>query len=271
VNPQTDLDPIRDAFPLAGAPSPSALGQAREALLNAIAAERPAPAERRRHHRAVSRVRVLAAVAATLAGATTAAAATRLIDLDDLFNSHAAPARMFAANPAAVGPWTTNQHPVIPGTTRLVETVSVPHVGRVQYWTAAAAHDGICLGLRLPDGRWDDLSNSGLGSGPVPGCTWIGRGFFWNESQFSRGFDDGRLLYGIVRARGRPVQVRDTVSGATGRVVDGRYFMLLIPAQRHGLVVGGSPGAPIRRVTYDVEVRSATGRVIERAAEDIEP
>jgi hypothetical protein len=181
--------------------------------------------------------------AALLLMAAAAAAATGLLNPSRVAQDNAAdaPLRLFERNPAVTNatPAALWHQTVIPSTVRRVATFTVAGVGAIQYWVADTEQHGICTALRLPDGAWAGLQHNGHVGGSMPGCRPA-------RAQLSRGslgldgFDhqDSAVIdssgkpwlldYGVVTAPGRATHVRDTVSGTSARVVDGKYFALAV-------------------------------------------
>jgi hypothetical protein len=281
MNPGADLDLVRDLLPVSTEPSDAARREARVALLAAIGAERRvADAARPRRRVRTRGTRRLAAVCgALLLGAAGATGAT-VVAIDSF--SHDTPTNLFRTNPDRIGnPWVRQS--LVPGTVRRVETITVPGVGAAQYWTAQATHHGICVGLRLPGGVWAGSSDDRFQlGGPIPGCVYRfsphptagwspKRGFFWVEYQVGRGHWQGRVTFGTVPAVGRPVAVRDALTGTTTPVVDGRYFAILIPPS-HGQWQSWKQGRTrILQLRYRLETVDAAGRVLAQSTETIEP
>ena len=279
MNQESDLDLMREMLKVSTDPSERARQQARASLLDLIDAEDhvvAAPRLRRRVRAAGNR-RFGVLVAALVIGASSAAAAT--VAAIDSFG-HDSPTRLFHDNPARFfSPWVAQA--LVPGTVRLVTTLSVPDVGRAEYWTAESTHHGICVGLRLPGGVWAGSPNRFEVGGPVPGCVYRfsptpttgwspKRGFFWDEDQVG-GRWEGRIVYGTVPNVGRPVMVRDALSGTTTAVIDGRYFAILIPPS-HGQYGSLPEGrARVERLRYRLETLDAVGRVLATAPDTIEP
>jgi hypothetical protein len=134
---------------------------------------------------------------------------------------------------------------VITSTVHRAETFTVPGVGRVAFWVAASRQRGVCTALRLPGGSWSGLEGSPLDEGgAVPGCAptraqidrskppvYVLDGFDYEEAVV-RGHDgrQWRIEYGRVSSpRGRPVVVRDALSGITARVARGGWFAIVFP------------------------------------------
>jgi hypothetical protein len=283
MNMNSDLDLITVVLSRPTGPSIKARSDARDKLLHAIAIERPANRGSRpvRQRRRVRRPAAIGVVVLGLFSAAAVAATTHLITLSSLIGTHARPAELFVANPEGWGQ-PGYRYVAVPHTSRLVETVTVPGGGKVQYWTANATHHGICLGLRLANGTWADLTRtpSPIGIGPAPGCIGTtrangtganGDGFFWFASELGHGFDGGRLVYGIVHVVSGQATVRDTISGATAPVIDHRYFAIVIPPS-HGQIVWVTPnGQRVRQVRYRLETITANGHVVGHARESIAP
>jgi hypothetical protein len=158
------------------------------------------------------------------------------------------PMHLFRSNPSTLGtsPSSLWRETIIPGSVRELESVDVPGVGSVQYWTARTLEHGLCGALRLPSGGWVGMPGgaSSVG-GALPGCRPTRRQldhggkpalatdpFDFEETNIRA--TGGRLwvlLYGVVStAAGQPAIVRDLISGRSSPVVSGRYFAVLLPA-----------------------------------------
>ncbi len=223
MNPEADLDLVRQVLAAPAGPSHQASRNARFALLDAIQAERRVGSRQRLQGRFRPRgARRLALLsAALLLGATGATAAT-VITINSF--GHDTPAQLFRDNPDRFGsPWVHQS--LVPGTVRLVETIKVPGVGQAEYWTAAATHHGICVGLRLPGRVWAGSINKFRLGGPVPGCVYKfpanpaqgwspKRGFFSLEYQGNSRWD-GRIVHRDRPRRGQP--------GCSARCVHGHH------------------------------------------------
>lgn len=132
--------------------------------------------------------------------------------------------------------------------------VTVPGVGRLQYWGARTASGGYCEAFKLPDGTWagtDSAIDGADAGGPIkphydfgglePGCNLFGRevhggGFYWDEDQFGPIVANNTtqvqatlVIYGYVDAPGQPVTVRDATTGLSSPVFDGHWFALVVP------------------------------------------
>lgn len=272
-----DLNLIRSTLRAPAGPSTHARRAAAARLERAIVDEQqPARSRTRGAVRMRTRPAALVAALAALVATGAAAAATHVLSLDALTGTHASPQRLFTANPQGG----THVHSrLISGTARLVQTLHVPGAGAVQFWTAAATHDGICLGIRRQNGQWGDLTrrSDGIGSGTAPGCVsmkslpYYGPGFGWFEAQIGRGFDGGRLAYGVVPSAGHPTIIQDQRTRATAPVIDGRFFAIVIPPEHRGVVVERVKHRNVCRFTYHLQTLNATGRVLATAENSIEP
>ena len=232
------------------------------AAIRARATQHP-HAERRVRRPSARRRRfsIILAIAMLALGGT--ALADRLLTADDVFSS-----------PDAVGQGDSS-HPVHPvaGTERVVQTISVPGVGRVQVWAAeGSTRTGACLGLRFPDGTWGaGKGTEGVG-GNGPACfterddpmfrdTLVPTGVDWFETSVDDPFT--RIVYGIIDSDvpATATRVVDEVTGTSTPVVEGRYFAYIDPR--------GDPLKDDRQhVAYDAAGKIVTG---ERAAGDPSP
>jgi hypothetical protein len=270
MNPDTEFDLVREHFLVDVEPSTGARDSARRRLLEKIQTER----QDRRRVPLRGRVRALGArqlalVAGALAIGATGATAGTILALNDLNFSHDTPSELFRSNPRWQPPWA--REALTPGTVRYVESVQVPTVGSTQFWSADSRPDGICLALRLPGGTWAGGEGARFPfSGPVPGCEnrpvgWAGawNGFVFLDYQVVNW--RGRVAIGIVPTQGRPVEVRDSVGGTTTRVIDGRYFAIVIPARQSKFKDG------MWHLTYRLETLDQAGHVLVRAPAAVYP
>jgi hypothetical protein len=130
---------------------------------------------------------------------------------------------------------------VIPSSVRMIAKPTVPGIGAVQFWVGETKQHGYCVALRLRGGSWAGLKDEGQVGGSIPGCqptraqvgagALILSGFDYTDEDVSTHSGGGLdLVYGQIVAPGHPTQVRDENSGATGRVIDNKYFMLVMHA-----------------------------------------
>jgi len=135
---------------------------------------------------------------------------------------------------------------VIPSSVHTIATPIIAGIGKVQYWVANTTQHGICTAIRLPGGSWaglksfDQLSNSLVGCRPTRAQlgtgTLILSGFDYISSEvLTRGGEELALDYGEITAPGHASKIRDESSGVTAPVIDGRYFLLVTPAAKHGV------------------------------------
>lgn len=196
----------------------------------------PVPRRRRRGRRLRGLAVVVAAVVFSATGGAFGLGAF----------SHASPNALFEANPAGRFPWRPGLGSIIPrvvpDTVHLATTFTVPELGRFELWIALSKPRGwLCTAIRQPDGTWAGLPSGDRYqlAGPMPGCGALGwqdaRGFgYWPSSIRS---PDGRqwwVAWGYAPTAGRPVAVRDEVSGTTVPIGDGRYFAIVIRQTRPG-------------------------------------
>jgi hypothetical protein len=245
----------------------------------------PARARRPRGWGQRGRVRRAAVVACgVLVAACGTAALAKVTGVIDpfAFLSHDKPLVLFRAAP---GYDPRRQPAVVPSSVRLVETVSVPGVGRVEYWTARTVTGWACAAFKLPNGEWAGTTLRGSDrygfGGPVPSChgpwiTWEGPDFHYDAIWLGANHTPYGLLYGTVRTADTAAEVRDLPSGAATRVVGGGDFVLIIPARMlldrnsPGGVLPGEPrNARHYRIPYvDLEALDARGRVLTVAPVD---
>lgn len=196
--------------------------------------------------------------------------------------SHASPRKLFGADLQGVLGGAQWRQTVISGSVHRAETLTVPGVGKYQYWIARSIQKGDCQAIRLPDGAWGAMNNDRYGfGGPVPGCLpWPCRGamsnclmgpglvggFFYNIGVLvlPRPYK-WRIVYGITASRGRAVEVRDASTGVTTRVFEGHYFAMVLPIKRYeGPTTANSGYYPFIRL----QALDASGRVIAQAPPD---
>jgi len=271
MTPDRVLDRIRAANP-----APSATITNDELFARIIASPgdprlSASESRKRSSRRRWSRIgsRQLAFFAATLtlgAGGAVAAVKLGVINLDAF--SHASPHALFKANPAGFFPGSPRQA-AIPQTVHRATTATVPGVGRFEYWIALSKKGWLCEAIRLPDGTWADLPTEKIPfSGPAPGCGGVPwhdvEGFSYLQADVPS--PDGqmwRMAYGYAPTRGNPVKVRDTISGATAPIGDGRYFAIVMPlCKRRACDVphGSTSNLP----GYQLETLNAAGRVVSK-------
>ncbi len=208
--------------------------------------------------------RPLPLLSALVVATGAAAATTSVIGLTQL--EHAPPRKLFIANPGHMFPHTPNQT-VIPQTVRRAATFTVAGAGRFEFWIARSRKGWLCEAIRQPDGTWADLGAPGdryqIG-GPVPGCEgvpWQDRkGFSYYPTMIATHRGGWRIVYGYAPTAGRPVTIRDRISGATAAIGDGRYFAIVIPLCRRA--------GCLRRLTFpryfQLETLNAAGWVLIR-------
>ncbi len=188
--------------------------------------------------------------------------------------SHASPKVLFKANPAGQFSRFPGRTPVrqavIPGSVRRAATFTVPGVGPFEYWIALSKPAGwLCDAIRQPDGTWADLGNGDRYQfgGPVPGCGTLpwhdAEGFAYNQSSVpSPGHRTWQIAYGYAPATGHPAEIRDTVSGATAPIGDGRYFAIVMP------LCSGSACNRVSPPGYRLQTLDAAGRALITDAYD---
>ena len=144
------------------------------------------------------------------------------------------------SSPDAAGQGDPNApvHPVA-GSERIVQTVDVPGIGKVQLWAAdGSTATGACLGLRFPDGSWG--AGNGRSGGNGPACfterddpmfkaVLVPTGIDALETQVDSPFN--RIVYGIIDSDkpGTAVKIVDQVTGTSTAVIDGRFFAYVDP------------------------------------------
>jgi hypothetical protein len=214
-------------------------------------------------------------------GSATVAKVTGVIDPFS-FLAHDKPLQLFRAAP---GYDPHRQPAVAPGSVRLVETVSVPSVGKVEFWTARTVNGWACAAFKLPNGEWAGTTSGASDrygfSGPIPSChgpwiTWEGPNFHYDAIWLGANRRPYGLVYGTVRTTNPAAEVRDLASGATARGIHGGYFALVIPARLvldRNTPVGVLPGEPRNARHYNIpyvhlEALDASGHVLTVAPVD---
>ena len=225
---------------------------------------------------------IACAALAAVCGSAAVAKVTGIID-PFAWLAHERPLQLFRAAP---GYDRRRQPAVVPGSVRLVETVFVPRVGKVQFWTARTINGWACAAFKLPNGEWAGTTLRGSArygfSGPVPSChgpwiTWEGPDFRYDAILL--GANHRRfygLVYGTVRTTNSAAGVRDLASGATARVVHGTDFALVIPARLvldRNIPAFHRPGEPRNAQRYAIpyvhlEALDASGHVLAVAPVD---
>jgi hypothetical protein len=210
-------DPAVDAPPVA---DPSAV---RARVTQEPRAERPAT-----RRLPSKRLALVIAIGVLAVGGT--AVADRLLTAGEVFSSPGA---------AGQGDLDAPVHPVA-GSERIVQTLAVPGVGRVQVWAADGDSDsGACLGLKFPDGSWGAANGRSGGNGPscfterddpMFSTTLIPTGIDAMETD-TEAPNFQRIVYGVIDYDVPPTAVRlvDRVTGTSVPVVDGRWFAFVDP------------------------------------------
>lgn len=186
-------------------------------------------------HRAlvISAALLIAACGTTLGLLNTSTIRPKARDFKRLYK--ASPRTVFAID--AQAPYAWRQPGVLLGTVHLATTLTLPGLGRLEYWLADSTKHWLCRAIRLPDGSWIGTQNKYDIGGLVPGCIPPDHVFHVNGfSDIETDIDaliDGQawiLLDGTAPTTGHPSAVRDLVSGATAPIVDRRYFLIAIAA-----------------------------------------
>jgi hypothetical protein len=192
--------------------------------------------------------------------------------------AHDPPRALFVADPQGRGPGPGSglwRQRVIPSTVHRAVTLPVSGFGPVQLWVADSRQHGICTALRLPDASWSGLGGSPLdGGGTVPGCrptrvqingaspVYVIDGFDYVEAIVRRGGTQWRIEYGQVArsgrdgagdAGGRPVAVRDVMSGRSVPVARGGWFAIAFRIRDPNALPG-----------FRLEALDARGQVVAR-------
>jgi hypothetical protein len=214
---------LRRSDPAAGAPAVSDPAGIRARVTQEPRAPRPA------RSRVPSKRRFVAVFAVAVLALGGTAVAGRLLTASEVFSS-----------PGAAGQGNSNA-PVrpVPGSERIVQTVTVAGIGRLELWAAkGSSATGACLGLRFPDGTWGAGNERSGGNGPQ--CFTERDDAMFEDVLIPTGIDAletdvdapfNRIVYGIIDSD-RPataVRIVDRVTGTTTAVVDGRYFAYVDP------------------------------------------
>lgn len=188
--------------------------------------------------------------AMVLAMVATAAAAVGTVSL-----LTASPTTLFRHNPAS-SPGSVRET-VIPSTVRRITTFTIPGLGSVQYWAAVTRQHGSCQAMRLPNRTWAVLPGTvGDTAGNMPGCGPTRRAevvaqgnspygltpMSVDEQSISLKNRHGKwfdVYYGVVDANGA-TRVLDPRARRTAPLIDGRYFVLVVPLGRfhRGMCMG---------------------------------
>jgi hypothetical protein len=215
---------LRQCDPAAGSPPVADPSGIRARATEHPRSERPP----RRRSPGGRRTAVFVALGVLALGGT--AVADRLLTAHDVFSSPDA---------AGQGDISAPVHPVA-GSERVVQTVQVPGIGRVELWAAkGSSPTGACLGLRFPDGSWGAFNGRSGGSGPA--CfterddqmfkdILVPTGIDWLETSVDAPTFN-RIVYGIIDFDVPPTSVKlvDLVTGATTPVIEGRWFAYVDP------------------------------------------
>ena len=190
------------------------------------------------------------------------AVAGRLLTADEVFSS-----------PDAMGQGNANEpvHPVA-GSERVVQTLPVPGVGRVQVWAADGdSKSGACLGIKFPDGSWG--ATDGRSGGNGPSCFTERDDPMFSTTLIPTGIDAmetdteapnfQRIVYGVIDfdVPATAVRLVDRVTGTSVPVIDGRWFAFV------------DPRADPQKVDRQLVAYDASGQIVtgERPAGDPSP
>jgi hypothetical protein len=162
-------------------------------------------------------------------------------------------------------------HPVA-GSERVVQTLTVPGVGRVQVWAADGdTRSGACLGITFPDGSWGAANGRSDGNGPS--CFTERDDPMFSGTLIPTGIDAmetdtpapnfQRIVYGVIDydIPATATKLVDRVTGTSVPVVDGRWFAFV------------DPRADPQRLDRQLVAYDAAGRIVtgERPAGDPSP
>jgi hypothetical protein len=205
-----------------------------------------APAARRLPSKALA---LVVAIALLALGGT--ALADRLLTASDVFSSPDA---------AGQGDLRAPVHPVA-GSERIVHTLAVPGVGRVELWAAdGSTASGACLGIRFPDGSWGVVNGRSGGNGPS--CFTERDDPMFSTILIPTGIDAletdteapnfQRIVYGVIDydVPRTAVKLVDRVTGASVPIIDGRWFAFV------------DPRADPQRVDRQLVAYDASGRIV---------
>jgi hypothetical protein len=220
-------------------------------LLESAIAREPQPSRPRLSSLRGRRLAVAATVGLLLFGGVATAG---VIGVEALLRT--APAgTLFRADPAFWNQINHDRPPadgVIQSSVREIEKLTIPRVGRIEYWVARTRSGGSCEAFRFPDGRWAGFVSEKTYSfgGDVPGCQTPDRGgnvsegggFDFATDSFGpsqrvdphTASDSTYVLFGTVDVRGA-VQVRDPRTGRTARILDGEFFAIKRPERLFAL------------------------------------
>jgi hypothetical protein len=217
---------LRDRDPAAGTPPVADPAGIRERALrhprDVHSARRRSPAKRR--------FALIVALGVLALGGT--AVADRLLTASEVFSSPDA---------AGQGDMSAPVHPVA-GSERVVRTVEVPGIGRVELWAAkGSTPTGSCLGLHFPDGSWGAGKDNPNVGGNGPSCFTERDDPMFKHILIPTGIDAfevntdtpnfQRIVYGTIDSDipRTAVRLTDLVTGASTPVIDGRFFAYVDP------------------------------------------
>ena len=237
---------LRACDPAADAPPVADRSAIRARAMQARRIEQPAA-----RRLPFKRLALLVALAMLAVGGT--AVADRLLSANEVFSSPEA---------AGQGDLRAPVHPVA-GSERVVQTLQVPGVGRVQVWAADGdSTSGACLGLKFPDGSWG--AHNGRSGGNWPSCFTERDDPMFSTLLIPTGIDAmetnteapsfQRIVYGVIDydVPRTAVKLVDRVTGTSVPVVDGRWFAFVDPR--------ADPEQVDRQlVAYDAAGRIVTG------------
>lgn len=149
---------------------------------------------------------------------------------------------------------------VITSSVHEVTSTTIPHYGKVEFWTATTKQRGFCFALKLPDGIWGGLDHAhpgphgwrgGWAGGTVPGCLPTPHRFplqEWGSAIQTKAGQQYTIYVGYVdvRVQGTPATIRDSKTGVTAPVNSNGYFMLAEPALSFPAPPHARPGFPKR-------------------------
>jgi hypothetical protein len=246
---------LRERDPAADAPPVADSAAIRERAMRQPRDARPAPPR----SPGKRRFAVIIALALVALGGT--AVADRLLTASEVFSSPDA---------AGQGDMNAPVHPIA-GSERVVQSVQVPGIGRVELWAAkGSSATGACLGLRFPDGTWGAGKDNPNVGGNGPSCFTERDDPLFKGILVPTGIDSfetntntpsfQRIVYGWINSDVPRTAVRmaDLVTGASTPVIEGRYFAYVEPR--------ADPQTDDRQlVAYDAAGKIVTG---ERPAGD---
>lgn len=188
------------------------------------------------------------------------------------------PLELFQTNPQGrdASPASLWDQDVLPSSVVQAAVLAIPKYGEVEFWYADAHQGGWCGAIRLPNGSWAGMKDSGIG-GTAPGCyptreqtnamepTFLITGFDYYEVQVDARGGGGtfwRIYYGLVSTETPAAAVVDRTTGRHARVHEGKLFGIAVPDPRP------DAAAPSLEHALDLVAYDAAGNVLAEERPD---